>query len=178
MLKWPARSQGFTLLELIVTLIIAGILFSIGAPNLADFLANQRVRVAIADLHADLQFARAYAVQRQLRVALQTINGANWQDGWQVCVAANATVRNCSNSPEILRAQPALGNGLVSCSSQAGLAKGQMAFRPDGRVDTAAALAGNEYIRISDSTGTRVRSIYFGPTGRLSEATELGGAGC
>ena len=44
----PAR--GFTLVELMIVVTIAGILMLVGAPALSDFVADQRVRTVTAGI--------------------------------------------------------------------------------------------------------------------------------
>jgi type IV fimbrial biogenesis protein FimT len=58
----PAMS-GFTLIELITVLVIAGIVAVIGAPSITDFFASQRVRTATSDITSDIAFARAKAIE-------------------------------------------------------------------------------------------------------------------
>lgn len=174
----PGHS-GFTLAELMVTVAIMAILMTIGIPEFSQFIANQRVRVAISDIQGDLVFARADALNNQRRIVVLSANGTNWNAGWRICVASSPASYNCTGSPEILRVSQALSGRLKSCGSQASLAR--LAFRPDGRIDLNPAFAGNGYIRVSDdmgdtdATNDKIRSIYFGPSGRLNVMQENGG---
>lgn len=79
MLIWrPIR--GFTLIELVVTLMIVGILTSLAVPSFKGLLANAQIRTAAEALHDGLQLARAEAIRRNEHVAF--VKGT--ESGWTV----------------------------------------------------------------------------------------------
>jgi len=57
------KPNGFTLLELLVTLSICGILSAIAVPQVGKWLDNTRLRNAVLNLIVDLQYARTMAVK-------------------------------------------------------------------------------------------------------------------
>ena len=66
-----AKTQrGFTLLELMVTLLVAGIVLGIGVPNFMEFQRNNAMIAAANDMITGLYLARTEAVKRQLPVTL------------------------------------------------------------------------------------------------------------
>ncbi len=74
------RAQpGFTLLELMVVLAIAGVLIAVGIPAMGDFIRNGRITAAANDVMAALHFTRSEAIKRRLPVTL--------------CTSANAVTR-------------------------------------------------------------------------------------
>ena len=168
----PVRTHlGFTLIELMVTLIIVAILLAIGLPQMREFISDQRVRAAISDIQGDLAFARADAMGNQRRDLVLATNLTDWNGGWSVCIESSPITSppTCAaGSP--LRASPALGGQLKSCASATGLIR--LAFTPDGTVDVNPPLVDNDYIRVSDDMGDtdasndKIRSIYFAPMGR------------
>lgn len=71
------RAQpGFTLLELMVVLAIAGVLMAVGIPAMGDFIRNSRITGAANDVMAALHLARSEAVKRRLPVTLCTSTNA------------------------------------------------------------------------------------------------------
>jgi type IV fimbrial biogenesis protein FimT len=66
-MKAHAQS-GFTLYELLVTLLVAGILFGLGVPNFLEFQRNGAMSAAANEIITGLLAARAEAVKRQVFV--------------------------------------------------------------------------------------------------------------
>lgn len=65
------RSQrGFTLYELLVTLLVAGVIFGIGVPNLLDFARNNRMAAAANDMITAMLLARNEAITQRRTVTL------------------------------------------------------------------------------------------------------------
>lgn len=71
------RAQpGFTLLELMVVLAIAGVLFAVGIPAMGDFIRNSRITSAANDVMGALHFTRSEAIKRRQPVTLCTSTSA------------------------------------------------------------------------------------------------------
>ena len=67
------RAQaGFTLLELMVVIAIAGILMAVAIPAMRDFIRNGRITAAANDVMAALHFTRSEAIKRRQPVTLCT----------------------------------------------------------------------------------------------------------
>ena len=64
------RQTGFTLWELLVTMLVAGILVAVGIPSFKDAQRNSAITSAANDLITGLLAARAEAVKRQVPVTL------------------------------------------------------------------------------------------------------------
>jgi len=57
------KSQGFTLIELIATMVIAGILAAIAIPGFSRWLPNYRLKGAARDVYSNLQLAKMEAIK-------------------------------------------------------------------------------------------------------------------
>lgn len=67
------RAQaGFTILELMVVVAIAGVLAAIAIPAMGNFLRNSRITSAANDVMAGFHFARSEAIKRRIPVTLCT----------------------------------------------------------------------------------------------------------
>lgn len=60
------RQSGFTLWELLMTLLVAGILLGIGVPNVMEFQRNGRMTGAANDIITAIVTARTEAIKRQV----------------------------------------------------------------------------------------------------------------
>lgn len=63
---------GFTLLELMLVVVLAGILLGIGVPAMGNFIRNARLTGAANDVMAGLHFTRSEAIKRRVPVTLCT----------------------------------------------------------------------------------------------------------
>lgn len=66
-----AFSRGFTLIELMISVAVVGILLTLAAPSFYDFLLVQRLKGVNAELVTALQLARSEAVSRGRDVQVQ-----------------------------------------------------------------------------------------------------------
>jgi prepilin-type N-terminal cleavage/methylation domain-containing protein len=102
-------ARGFTLVEAMVTIAVAGILTAVAAPSLNRFVLNNHRTSAVNDLVVSVQLARSEAVRRGRRVGLCPANSAGteciestqWQAGWIVYAIT-------ADGDEVIRSFPAL----------------------------------------------------------------------
>lgn len=78
----PAQA-GFTLLELLITLVIAGILLAVATPSFRTMVANSAAENASGLIEMDLAFARNNAITRGVIVRMTPSSGG-FADGWTV----------------------------------------------------------------------------------------------
>lgn len=94
--RWQGRgapaSCGFTLIELMVTLVLAGVLVLLAAPNFITFQRNSELTTTANSFLATLSAARAEAMKRQLRTFVIPADGSNWSSGWVAFVDVNSNV--------------------------------------------------------------------------------------
>ncbi len=80
----PAQEQtGFTLLELMLTLTVLGVLMTLAAPSMQEMLARNRLKSAAHALAEDLQWTRGEAIRRNTELYV-TFNPATWCYGVSV----------------------------------------------------------------------------------------------
>lgn len=88
--------QGFTIYELMMTVLIVGVVLSIGIPNLSAFRQNSRMTTTANDLHSSFHLARSEAARAKNNIticsstdpmaeapALPTCSG-EFENGWVV----------------------------------------------------------------------------------------------
>jgi type IV fimbrial biogenesis protein FimT len=74
------RSRGFTLMELMIVLVLAGVIFGIGVPNFRDFQRNNRMTVAANDVLGMVITTRAEALRRQITISMCQSNNAGEEE--------------------------------------------------------------------------------------------------
>lgn len=88
-----AANKGFTLVELMMTLIVFGILLAIAMPLMSDFVNERRVAASVKEFIAANRLARSEAIKRGHRVTVcSSTNGdigsnvcaftTDWSSGW------------------------------------------------------------------------------------------------
>ncbi len=91
--------RGFTIIELLITMSIAAILMTLGAPAMSLYLQNSKVASAAANYIAGVQLARAEAIRRNQRVEFMLTNSPVSAAG-----AANAAVPDVNGRSWLVRA--------------------------------------------------------------------------
>jgi len=81
--------SGFTLIELMITIVIAGILLAVGVPSFNAFAANNRLTTQVNSFVTAVNFTRSEAIKRSSSVTICKSNtgtscAGNWSDGWVV----------------------------------------------------------------------------------------------
>ncbi|MFZ5757689.1 MAG: GspH/FimT family pseudopilin [Pseudomonadota bacterium] len=84
-------SQGFTLVELMVTVAVLTILISVGVPMYGQFTQGSAISSATSELVTSLNVARSEAVTRRESVRMERIDD-NWTNGWQLLLDADDTL--------------------------------------------------------------------------------------
>jgi type IV fimbrial biogenesis protein FimT len=118
--------SGFTLLELMLVVVLAGILLGIGVPAMGDYIRNARMTGAANDVMVGLHFARSEAIKRRVPVTLCTstnaITSANptcaasaFLTGWIAFVDTNQNGQRNAGEQVLLQREP-LPNTIIGRS--------------------------------------------------------------
>jgi prepilin-type N-terminal cleavage/methylation domain-containing protein len=177
------RSQtGFTLYELLVTLLIVGVVLTLGIPNLSDFTRNSRITSTANDLHASFLMARSESARAKTNITICASSnsmdaGANcqgtWDQGFIVFIDENADLDRSGATETVLRAHSEVSEG-VSLTIANDATYFMYAATGLGRQDTGFNTAVSQVI-ICDERGVVETSKDFS-AGRLFVATPLGRA--
>lgn len=73
------RQQGFTLTELIITVVIIGVLAAIALPSFAKMLERNRIKEAVVGMKSDIHWARSEAIKQSCNISTAVTTGNSWQ---------------------------------------------------------------------------------------------------
>ncbi|WP_406664364.1 GspH/FimT family pseudopilin [Gallaecimonas sp. GXIMD1310] len=76
------KQRGFTLVELMVTLLVAGILVTISYPSLSRFFRDNQLSSQASELQSLLVTARNYALSYQVPVVVCPLSGSSCTSSW------------------------------------------------------------------------------------------------
>ena len=88
----PGKGRGLTLIELVVTVLVAGILIAIAIPSFNQMFQKNRLKGAAERLAAETQLARAEALARREPITVSVTAGTNW------CLGLDEGVAGCDCS--------------------------------------------------------------------------------
>lgn len=78
--------QAFTLVELLVTLLVVGVVATLALPAFNGLFERSRATTEVNDLAKALQYARLEAVNRAASISVKPLDNTNWNKGIQVLV--------------------------------------------------------------------------------------------
>lgn len=164
------RSRGFTLIELMVTISLVGILVSVGVPSFQGLMERNQLTSGINQFVSSLSLARSEAIKRKQRVALcasdngeTCIAGTNYETGWIVYVENGVPDNNRDvNNETLIWVQEPLSAGLTLSAN----INSPLAYASTGRISSLirrVTLCKNDQI-------SKARAITINPTGRVHQA--------
>lgn len=134
--------RGFSLVELMVTLVVAAIMLSLAAPGMSQLIAKNRITTQASDMVANLALARSEAVKRGLSTTFcpsdssAACTATAWSLGYIVFVDVNDDGSFNPGSDTILRVSAQLsGNNTLITGDYSAAAPLQ--FLPSGQAGKA-----------------------------------------
>lgn len=83
MIKELHKVEGFTLIELMVTIAVAAILLAVATPSFQRVAQNNAVRSTSNDLVATFNLARQHSMSLRQKIEVKP-NSGGWAQGWTV----------------------------------------------------------------------------------------------
>jgi type IV fimbrial biogenesis protein FimT len=162
-----SRQRGFTLLELMTTLAIAGILLGITVPAFQGMMVSSRLRTTTNDFAAAVNIARSEAITRNRPVTFCRVVLANDT----ACAAASDTWSNwvIRDAAGVIRRGSITNAGSVTVVST--LTDDRLVFSPDGLTRNATGVVvggGTISICSSRSSNDNVRQLTLGSASRVT----------
>jgi len=118
---WAARARGFTLIELMTSLTILGVLLGMAVPSFNNAVLGGKLSAFSSDLVASTQLARSEAIKRNQVVRIcASSNGTScgssggWEAGWIVLLADDTVLGHQQALPTEFRIDQTGGNATLS----------------------------------------------------------------
>ena len=118
------RTQtGFTLYELLTTMLIVGVVLAIGVPNMQSFRQNSRMTAAANDLHSSFHLARSEAARAKTNITICAtadstlvlpVCGGELEAGWVVFEDRDGDIVVDAGEPVLRRYPPVAGAIVVN----------------------------------------------------------------
>lgn len=167
-----SRTLGFTLLELMIGITVAGILLGLGVPAFNQLIRNNRTIAETNELMTALTLARSEATRRGIAVSVCASNAAHteceavdandWQNGWLVFTDRDGDPGAVDPEDEILQISRSVGAQLKVESNDLGFV----------RFDASGARTNTDNVELSvqhqECTGANRRRIVVNATGRAT----------
>lgn len=149
-----AKHAGVTLVELMIVIAIAAVLFSVAVPAMNNMSVNGMADRLARELELDIRYARSQASTLGRPITFEPVNG--WQDGWVIK----------DNAVELrVRKHSLAANVITSADITAGT---PLVFNAAGRSAADASVT----ISVPGCTGNRVRTLSVNRIGQVQLSGE------
>lgn len=167
------RSQGFSLLELLVTLAVLGIIVAVGVPSFLSMLQNSRLTGAAHESYALLQYARSDALRAgEPRYVVWQQNADNWCAAVATTASCDCLTQSCAING-VSRRLDHTDYGQVSLTGASFASGSYTAF--DGMRGLAEGHAGSVTYQLPDTAQVKVIVSALGRVRMCQSATFSGG---
>ena len=179
--------QGFTLIELIVTMAVVSIVLLTGMPALNDMTASNRLVTQINSIAGSLALARSEAIKTGSVVTIcassdsATCNVTTWHSGWIAFTDVDKDTVVDSGTDKIIQVQDPLTGGTtlkLTLNNSLGVSNviaGFYQFLPDGssRDQNTGGLTTGTFVLCNQANeDTKAKAININYIGRTSRAED------
>ncbi|ERP86869.1 MAG: GspH/FimT family pseudopilin [Pseudomonadales bacterium] len=88
------QESGFTIVELVVSLLVLGVLLAFAIPSYQGVIASNALRTSTADLITALNLAKMQSVSLRQQVTVAPVTAGDWESGWVVTYPAGSEEKN------------------------------------------------------------------------------------
>jgi prepilin-type N-terminal cleavage/methylation domain-containing protein len=171
------RSRGFTLVELMITLIVLAVLVALAMPSMTETLDRRRLIGAAEAIYSQLQFARSEAIKGGRDMVVSYTAGTAWCSGMR---EAGTTCDCTETDPAVSDACAILGDGstrvlkVEKASSFSGISIGTSAASIEfnnvrGTVD-----GGSGTVTLTSAANSRELRVVVSALGRIRMCSPTG----
>jgi type IV fimbrial biogenesis protein FimT len=177
-------TSGFTMMEMVILMAVIAILAALALPNASNYIDNNRLNAAAADMVVTMQTARSEAVGRNVAVTICAATGTGtacrpdghrWELGWLMFVDSDAD-RKVDGGEEVIQYHQALNKNLTLRGSSE--INKPITFFPSGRTS----ITSTQTMILCDSRGfgEHAKGLVVSILGRASvtKATDMGKTAC
>lgn len=166
-------SRAYTLIELMTTVALVGVLAMIGVPALTHTVDGQRVGSTSRNLSTSLALARHAAISQRFPVLVESLEG-DWEAGWTVYVDANSNGTFDPGERELLRQGRVPGGVQITPNSPL---QSYVRYVGTGQAQlTSGAFQAGTFNICHENGQHAVRSLILSSSGRVRSAKDSPGA--
>lgn len=181
--------RGFTLYELLITVLVLGVVLTVGIPSFSEFTRNSRITGTANDLHSSFHLARSEAARAKAPVTIcasadalgaALCDGASFDDGWIIFMDLNGDIQRAGAGENVLRAHPAVDTTLNITTNAGslyfgfaatGLGRGDVGVNPSMSTATICDSRGNI---VAAGGMSAARHLVVTPIGRATVLRDVG----
>ena len=151
------KQRGFNIIELMITIAIAGIVLAVGVPSFRQFVNENKTATEVNNLITALNLARGEAITRGVDVDVIPIVPGDWTQGWGVGIDIDNNGAFTDTGDELIRVFDGIDYGTFGPPS------GTVEFRSTGEARNKRTFT----LTPTDCEGNQQRQITVGASGHV-----------